>query len=99
MTTTIVHPSIENLQQFSDSFDIEKLLQSKGILPWLLANGWNYDNESCLIANIIDESTSLDQVWDFKEFDFNALSDELKENSIRFLSISICNRMALSINN
>ncbi|MHC5779787.1 hypothetical protein [Nostoc sp.] len=28
MTTTIVHPSIENLQQFSDSFDIEKLLQS-----------------------------------------------------------------------
>ncbi|MFW9263369.1 hypothetical protein [Nostoc sp. CALU 546] len=79
MTTTIVHPSIENLQQFSDSFDIEKILQSKGILPWLLANGWNYDKESCLIANIIDESTSLDQVWESDEFDFNALSDELKE--------------------
>ncbi|WP_375514996.1 hypothetical protein [uncultured Nostoc sp.] len=55
MTTTIVHPSIENLQQFSDSFDIEKLLQSEGILPWLLANGWNYDEQSCLIANIIDD--------------------------------------------
>ena len=79
MTITIVHPNIENLQQFSDSFDIEKLLQSKGILPWLLANGWKYDNESSLIANIIDESTSIDEVWDSKEFDFKALPDELKE--------------------
>lgn len=79
MTITIVHPSIENLQQFSDSFDIENLLQSEGVLPWLLANGWNYDDESCLIANIIDESTSLDEVWDSKEFDFNALPDESKE--------------------
>jgi hypothetical protein len=79
MTTTIVHPSIKNLQQFSDSFDIEKLLQSKGVLPWLLANGWNYGDESSLIANIIDESTSFDEVWDSEEFDFNALSDELKE--------------------
>ncbi|MEA5627400.1 hypothetical protein [Nostoc sp. UHCC 0251] len=79
MTITIFHPSIENLQQFSDSFDIEKLLQSEGILPWLLANSWNYDDQSCLIANIIDESTSLDEVWDSKEFDFNALPDELKE--------------------
>jgi hypothetical protein len=79
MTTTIVRPNIENLQQFSDSFDIEKLLQSKGILPWLLANGWKYDDESCLIANIVDESTSLDEVWDSKEFDFNALPDESKE--------------------
>ncbi|MDZ7950778.1 hypothetical protein [Nostoc sp. DedQUE09] len=79
MNITIVHPSIENLQQFSDSFDIEKLLQSEGVLPWLLANDWNYDDESCLIANIIDESTSLDEVWDSKEFDFNALPDESKE--------------------
>ena len=79
MTTTIVPPSLENLQQFSDSFDIEKLLQSEGGLPWLLANGWKYDDESCLIANIVDESTSLDEVWDSKEFDFNALPDELKE--------------------
>jgi hypothetical protein len=79
MTITIVHPSIENLQLFSEFFDLEKFLQSEGILPWLLANGWNYDNESCLIANIIDESTSLDEVWDSKEFDFNALSDESKE--------------------
>ncbi|MBW4429168.1 MAG: hypothetical protein KME50_33410 [Nostoc desertorum CM1-VF14] len=79
MTITIVPPSLENLQQFSDSFDLSKLLQSEGILPWLLANGWNYDDESCLIANIIDESTSLDEVWDSKEFDFNALTDELKE--------------------
>jgi hypothetical protein len=79
MTITIVHPNIENLQQFSDSFDIEKLLQSDGILPWLLANGWNYDDESCLIANIIDESTSIDEVWDSEEFDFKALPDELKE--------------------
>ncbi|MHC5931020.1 hypothetical protein [Nostoc sp.] len=79
MTTTIVHPNIENLQQFSDSFDIEKLLQSNGVLPWLLVNGWKYDDESCLIANIIDESTSLDEVWDSKEFDFNALLDESKE--------------------
>ncbi|MBW4458467.1 MAG: hypothetical protein KME55_41100 [Nostoc indistinguendum CM1-VF10] len=79
MATTIVHPSIENLQQFSDLFDIEKLLQSEGVLPSLLTNGWNYDNESCLIANIVDESTSLDQVWDSKEFDFKALPDELKE--------------------
>lgn len=81
MTITIVHPNVENLQQFSDSFDIEKLLQSEGVLPWLLANGWNYDDESCLIANIIDESTSLDEVWDSKEFDFNALPDESKEKS------------------
>jgi hypothetical protein len=79
MPTTIVQPSIENLQQFSDSFDIEKLLQSEGVLPWLLANGWNYNDESCLIANIIDESTSIDEVWDSEEFDFNALSDESKE--------------------
>ena len=79
MTTTIVHPNIENLQQFSDSFDIEKLLQSEGVLPWLLANGWKYDDESSLIANIIDESTSLDQVWESDEFDFKALPDELKE--------------------
>ncbi|AUB35435.1 hypothetical protein COO91_01315 [Nostoc flagelliforme CCNUN1] len=79
MTTTIVHPSLENLQQFSESFNIEKLLQSEGILPWLLANGWKYDDESCLIANIVDEFTSLDEVWDSKEFDFNTLSDELKE--------------------
>ncbi|MBN3890423.1 MAG: hypothetical protein HWQ43_15090 [Nostoc sp. JL31] len=78
MTITIVLPSLENLQQFSDSFDIEKLLQSKGILPWLLANGWKHDDESSLIANIIDESTSLDEVWDSEEFDFNALSDESK---------------------
>lgn len=79
MTTTIVHPSIENLQQFSDLFDIEKLLQSEGVLPWLLANGWNYNDESSLIANIVDESTSLDQVWESDEFNFNALSDESKE--------------------
>ena len=80
MTTIIVHPSIENLQQFSDSFDIEKLLQSEGVLPWLLANGWKYDDQSCLIANIIDESTSLDELWDSKEFDFNALPDnEIKK--------------------
>ncbi len=79
MTTTLLHPNIENLQQFSDSFDIEKLLQSEGVLPWLLANGWNYDDQSCLIANIVDESTSLDEVWDSKEFDFKALPDELKE--------------------
>lgn len=79
MTITIVHPSIENLQQFSDSFDIEKLLQSKGVLPWLLANGWKQDDESSLIANIIDESTSLDEVWESDEFDFKALPDELKE--------------------
>ncbi|MHC5778706.1 hypothetical protein [Nostoc sp.] len=76
MTTTIVHPSIENLQQFSDSFDIEKLLQSKGILPWLLANGWKHDDESCLIANIVDESISLDQVWESDEFDFTDLPDD-----------------------
>ena len=79
MTITIVHPNVENLQSFSDLFDLEKLLQSEGILPWLLANDWNYDDQSCLIANIIDESTSLDEVWDSKEFDFNALPDELKE--------------------
>ncbi|MEJ6486275.1 hypothetical protein N0Y54_34295 [Nostoc punctiforme UO1] len=79
MTITIVHPTIENLQQFSDSFDIEKLLQSEGVLPWLLANGWNYGDESCLIANIIDESTSLDEVWESDEFDFKALPDEDKE--------------------
>jgi hypothetical protein len=78
MTITIVQPSTENLQQFSDSFDIEKLLQSDGVLPWLLSNGWDYNDESCLIANIIDESTSLDEVWNSKEFDFNALSDESK---------------------
>ncbi|MHC5747053.1 MAG: hypothetical protein ACYTXT_35260 [Nostoc sp.] len=76
---TIVHPNVENLQSFSDLFDLEKLLQSGGVLPWLLANGWNYDDQSCLIANIVDESTSLDEVWDSKEFDFNALSDESKE--------------------
>ncbi|MDM9580181.1 hypothetical protein [Nostoc sp. GT001] len=79
MTITIVHPTIENLQQFSDSFDIEKLLQSEGVLPWLLANAWNYGDESCLIANIIDESTSLDEVWESDEFDFKALPDEEKE--------------------
>lgn len=79
MTITIVQPSIENLQQFSDSFDIEKLLQSEGFLPWLLANGWKYDDESCLIANIVDESTSIDEVWESDEFDFKALSDEDQE--------------------
>ncbi|MCC5662259.1 hypothetical protein LC608_36230 [Nostoc sp. XA010] len=79
MTITIVRPSLENLQSFSDLFNLEKLLQSEGVLPWLLANGWNYDDESCLIANIIDESTSLDQVWESDEFDFKALPDELKE--------------------
>lgn len=79
MTTTIVPPNLENLQQFSDLFDIEKLLQSEGFLPWLLANGWKYDDQSCLIANIVDESTSLDEVWDSEEFDFNALPDESKE--------------------
>lgn len=78
MTTTIVHPSIENLQQFSDSFDIDNLLQSEGVLPWLLANGWKHGDESSLIANIIDESTSIDEVWESEEFDFNALSDESK---------------------
>ena len=79
MTTIIVSPSIENLQQFSDSFDIEKLLQSDGILPWLLANGWKHDDESSLIANIVDESTSLDQVWESDEFDFNTLPDKDQE--------------------
>ena len=78
MTTTIVQPSIENLQQFSDSFDIEKLLQSEGVLPWLLANSWDYNDESCLIANIVDESNSVDEVWDSEEFDFQALPDESK---------------------
>jgi hypothetical protein len=76
MTITIVHPSLENLQSFSDLFNLEKLLQSEGVLPWLLANGWNYDDESCLIANIIDESTSLDQVWESDEFDFMDLPDD-----------------------
>jgi len=79
MTITIVHPNIENLQQFSDSFDIEKLLQSKGVLPWLLANGWKHDDESSLIANIVDESNSVDEVWNSEEFDFNSLPDESKE--------------------
>lgn len=79
MTITIVYPSIENLQQFYDSFDIEKLLQSGGILPWLLATGWKHDDESSLIANIIDESTSLDEVWDSEEFDFKALPDDEME--------------------
>ncbi len=79
MTTIIVHPSLENLQQFSDSFDIEKLLQSDGVLPWLLANGWKHDDESCLIANIVDESTSLDQVWESDEFDFKALPNKDQE--------------------
>ncbi|MCC5670260.1 hypothetical protein LC653_42355 [Nostoc sp. CHAB 5784] len=79
MTITLVHPSLENLQSFSDLFNLEKLLQSEGVLPWLLANGWKYDDDSSLIANIIDESTSLDEIWDSKEFDFKALPDELKE--------------------
>ncbi|MBN3908303.1 MAG: hypothetical protein HWQ35_17710 [Nostoc sp. NMS1] len=79
MSITIVHPNVENLQSFSDLFDLEKLLQSDGILPWLLANGWNYDNQSCLIANIVDESTSLDEVWESDEFDFKALPDEDQE--------------------
>ena len=79
MSITIVHPNVENLQSFSEFFDLEKFLQSEGILPWLLANGWKYDDESCLIANIVDESTSLDEVRDSKEFDFNALPDESKE--------------------
>ncbi|MEH2322431.1 MAG: hypothetical protein V7K32_02285 [Nostoc sp.] len=78
MTTTIVHPNIENLQQFSDSFDVEKLLQSEGVLPWLLANGWDYNDEVSLIANIVDESNSVDEVWDSEEFDFKALLDESK---------------------
>ncbi len=79
MSITIVHPNVENLQSFSDLFDLEKLLQSDGILPWLLANGWNYENQSCLIANIVDESTSLDEVWESDEFDFKALPDEDQE--------------------
>ncbi|MCC5622849.1 hypothetical protein [Nostoc sp. CHAB 5715] len=79
MSITIVHPNVENLQSFSDLFDLEKLLQSDGVLPWLLANGWNYDDQSCLIANIVDESTSLDQVWESDEFDFNTLPDEDQE--------------------
>ena len=79
MTITIVQPNLENLQSFSDSFNIDKLLQSEGVLPWLLANGWNYDDESCLIANIVDESTSPDQVWESDEFDFKALPDEDQE--------------------
>ncbi|WP_230968205.1 hypothetical protein [Nostoc sp. WHI] len=54
-------------------------MQSDRALPWLLANGWNYDDESCLIANIVDESTSLDQVWESDEFDFKALSDKDQE--------------------
>ncbi|MEA5606480.1 hypothetical protein [Nostoc sp. UHCC 0252] len=79
MSITIVHPNVENLQSFSDLFDLEKLLQSDGVLPWLLANGWNYDDQSCLIANIVDESTSLDEVWESDEFDFKALPDEDQE--------------------
>jgi hypothetical protein len=79
MTTTIVKPSAENLQQFSDSFDLSKLLKSEGVLPWLLANGWDYDDRTRLIADIVDESTSVDEVWDSSEFDFNALPDESKE--------------------
>jgi hypothetical protein len=78
MTTTIVHPSVENLQQFSDYFDLSKLLRSDGVLPWLLANGWDYNDKTRLIADIVDESTSLDEVWDSSEFDFNALPDEEK---------------------
>jgi hypothetical protein len=79
MTTTIAHPSIENLQQFSDCFDLEKLLHSDGVLPWLLANEFEYDDTTRLIADIVDESTSVDEVWDSQEFDFNALPDESKE--------------------
>ena len=78
MTTTIVQPSIENLQRFSDFFYIEKLLQSEGVLPWLLANGWDYNDEVSLIANIVDESNSVDEVWGSNEFDFKALPDESK---------------------
>ncbi|MHC5822511.1 MAG: hypothetical protein ACYT04_43410 [Nostoc sp.] len=54
-------------------------INSDGILPWLLANGWKHDDESCLIANIVDESTSLDQVWESDEFDFKALLDKDQE--------------------
>jgi hypothetical protein len=84
MTTTIVHPRVENLQSFSDLFDLEKLLQSEGVLPWLLANGWEYDDKACLIANLVDESTSLDQVLDSSEFDFLSLpqSEQDKLNQI-----------------
>ncbi|MBD2683488.1 MULTISPECIES: hypothetical protein [Nostoc] len=46
MTTTIVQPTVENLQQFSGYFDLSKLLKSDGILPWLLANGWDYDDQN-----------------------------------------------------
>ncbi|MBW4455883.1 MAG: hypothetical protein KME55_26095 [Nostoc indistinguendum CM1-VF10] len=79
MTITIVHPNAENLQSFSELFNLEKFLQSDGILPWLLANGWNYDDKSSLIANIVDESTSVDQVWESDEFDFKALPNEDQE--------------------
>ncbi|MEH2000978.1 MAG: hypothetical protein V7L00_19890 [Nostoc sp.] len=36
MSITIVHPNVENLQSFSDLFDLEKLLQSDGVLPYSL---------------------------------------------------------------
>jgi len=31
-----------------------------------------------LIANIVDESNSVDELWDSEEFDFQALPDESK---------------------
>lgn len=73
----IVPPSTKSLAEFADLLDIEEILKIDSILPWLLANGFDYD-DAYVYAQVIDECTSIDQVYDSDLVDFHNLSDAEK---------------------
>ncbi|WP_414530269.1 hypothetical protein [Nodularia chucula] len=82
----IVPPSTKSLSEFADLLDIEKILKIDSVLPWLLANGFDYE-DAYVYAEVIDECTSIDQVYDSDLVNFHSLSDVEKSKMERILKV------------
>ena len=82
----ILPPSPQSLAKFAHLLDIEEILKIDSVLPWLLANGFDYD-DAYVYAQIIDECTSLDQVYDSDLVDFHNLPDVEKSQIDRIFII------------
>ncbi|AHJ28586.1 hypothetical protein PN465_11470 [Nodularia spumigena CS-584] len=82
----IVPPSPQSLAEFADLLEIEEILKIDSVLPWLLANGFDYD-DAYVYAEVIDECTSIDQVYDSELVNFHDLPDVEKSKMERILKV------------
>lgn len=82
----IVPPSPQSLAEFVDLLDIEEILKIDSVLPWLLANGFDYD-DAYVYAEVIDECTTMDQVYDSDLVNFHDLPDVEKSKMERILKV------------